>query len=179
MVNGGHVMTLDTIVCEFYHRSCIFWLLCWRFLGFSAVNGTLIDDDFSRLTKSLQKSSTRVPFAAEKSRNLQHYMDGGECLKSLLIVVYNHDLSITKRFRSSKVTEWRRNNLKYISMQPNCVFADNENSNPVFCFNYSTITNSYGRHKPWSRRFNITRTKGSLPIYGCLPQMDGRYFKFN
>ena len=157
MVNGGHVMTLDTVVSEFYHRSCIFWLLCWRFLGFSAVNGTLIDEDVSKPVVSLETSlSMRVPITAENPRNLQHYMDGGECLKSLLIVVYNHDLSITKRFRSSKVTEWRRNNLKYTSTQPNCVFADNENSNPVFCFNHSTrytITNSYGRHKPGSCRF--------------------------
>ena len=35
-----------------------------------------------RLTKGLETSSITVPFNAEKPRNLQHYMDHGESLKS-------------------------------------------------------------------------------------------------
>jgi hypothetical protein len=59
------------------------------------VNGTVIDGDVSRdlvslidpkmrLTKGLETSSITVPFTAGKPRNLQHYMDHGESLKSRL-----------------------------------------------------------------------------------------------
>jgi hypothetical protein len=39
-----------------------------------------------RLTKGLETSSIEVPFTAEKSRNLQHYMDHGESQKLHLSV---------------------------------------------------------------------------------------------
>jgi hypothetical protein len=42
-------------------------------------------DQKMRLTKGLETSSSiTVPFTAEKPRNLQHYMDRGESLKSCL-----------------------------------------------------------------------------------------------
>jgi hypothetical protein len=54
-----------------------------RFLGFTAVNGTI--DQKMRLTKDLETSaSVTVPFTAGKPTNLQHYMDRGDSLKSQL-----------------------------------------------------------------------------------------------
>jgi hypothetical protein len=60
------------------------------------VNGTVIDDDVSRplvslifwlIPKGLETSSSiTVPFTAGKPRNLQHYMNSGESLKSRLLL---------------------------------------------------------------------------------------------
>ena len=77
------------------------FILCWRFLGFSAVNGTVIDDDVSRPLVSLETSSSiAAPFTAEKPRNLQHYVDRGESLKSGFILY---------GFRFEPQTSWMQN----------------------------------------------------------------------
>jgi hypothetical protein len=47
---------------------------------------TVVTEDVSRLTKSLETSSAvTVPSTAGKPRNLQYYMDHGESLKSCLM----------------------------------------------------------------------------------------------